>query len=342
MPAGVWFTAPRTAELRAEEVAPPAAGELQVRAIRSMVSPGSEMNLYRGEGNLPGLYSTTAVGQLPFPIKFGYEIVGEVRAVGSGVSGWQVGDLAFCAHPHQDFFNLPADGQAAMPLPTRTDPRTAVFSALFRTSLNSLLDTPVRPGDRVAVSGLGLVGLFCAYLARSAASRLVVIDPLPERRRSADWVRADAVVDPAEAGTAIHELTDGRGVDLFIEASGNPRALQLGLETTGAGGSINATAWYGTRRAELQLSPEFHLRRQRILSSQIRGLAEGQHAGWDNQRALAYAIEEVEKIGPGRLITHELPFEQAPDAYRLIDRTPELTLGVHLTYAPGADPPRGS
>ncbi len=43
-----------------------------MRAITSLVSAGSEMNLYRGEGNLPDLLLPTARGTLPFPIKFAY------------------------------------------------------------------------------------------------------------------------------------------------------------------------------------------------------------------------------------------------------------------------------
>src|SRR3546814_12834455 len=61
----------------------PGAGEIRVRAIHSMVSPGSEMNVYRGEGNLPSVPLPTMAGTLPFPIKFGYQVVGRVEAARS-------------------------------------------------------------------------------------------------------------------------------------------------------------------------------------------------------------------------------------------------------------------
>lgn len=48
----MWFEAPRTAALREEQVPPPGPYEVQVRAIHSLVSAGSVLNLYRGEGNL--------------------------------------------------------------------------------------------------------------------------------------------------------------------------------------------------------------------------------------------------------------------------------------------------
>lgn len=329
MPKAIWFTAPRTAELREERIGPPGPNEVQVTALCSLISPGSEMNLFRGEGNLPGLLLPTAAGTLPYPVKFAYQTVGEITEVPPG-SDWAVGERVFCKHPHQDRFNIATDRGVLERLDTDIDPRRAVFAAMFRTSLTALLDAPVRTGDCVAVTGLGLIGVFCAYLARKNAARLVLIDPAEQRRARASWIGADAVVSPDDAAAAIDELTDGRGVDLFIETSGAPPALQQALRTTGTGGTINVVSWYGTRKVELMLSPEFHLRRQRVLSSHISALDSGAHPGWNAARALGATLEYLAQLDLNDLMTHEIPFDRAPDAYALIDAKPAETMGVLL------------
>ncbi|MFD6059475.1 zinc-binding dehydrogenase [Rhodococcus wratislaviensis] len=331
MPKAIWFTEARTAELREEQVGPPQANEVQVTALCSLVSPGSELNLYRGDGNLPDLLLPTAAGTLPFPVKFAYQTVGEITEVPPG-SNWTVGERVFCKHPHQDLFNIATDSGMVERIDPDMDPRSAVFTAMFRTALIALLDAPARTGDCVAVAGLGLIGAFCAYLARKNASQLVVIDPLAGRRERASWIGADAVVAPDDAAATIDELTHGRGVDLFIESSGAPSALQLGLQTTGVGGTIDVVSWYGTRKVELLLSPEFHLRRHRLLSSHVSGLDSGAHAGWSSARALEVSLQHLTQLNLSDLITHEIPFDRAPEAYALIDANPADTMGVLLVH----------
>ncbi|MDQ3794857.1 MAG: zinc-binding alcohol dehydrogenase, partial [Actinomycetota bacterium] len=99
----LWFTAPRTAELRPEMVPPPAPGEVRVRASASAVSHGTEMLVYRGEvpPNLP-LDLPTLAGSFSFPIKYGYATVGNVLDVGADVENLFPEDPVFVHHPHQD------------------------------------------------------------------------------------------------------------------------------------------------------------------------------------------------------------------------------------------------
>jgi threonine dehydrogenase-like Zn-dependent dehydrogenase len=289
------------------------------------------MNLYRGEGNLPDLLLPTAEGTFPFPVKFAYQTVGEIVEVGSH-SPWKVGDRVFCQHPHQDLFNItPAPGIVTR-IPGGFDPQLAVFGGQFTVAVNSLLDAPARVGDYVAVSGLGLIGTFCAYLARKNAFRLVLIDPAVRRRERAGWIGADAVVGPDDARTVIDELTGNRGVDLFIEASGAPPALQLALQTTMHGGTIDVTSWYGTRSVELLLSPEFHLRHHRVHSSHVGAIGTGVYPGRDRKRAFESALEYLKHIDRNVLKTHEFPFAEAPRAYELVDTAPDDMLGVILIH----------
>jgi 2-desacetyl-2-hydroxyethyl bacteriochlorophyllide A dehydrogenase len=339
----LWFTGPRRAELIDEEVRPPGPGEVRVRGTASLVSAGTEMIQYRGEAasrlesDLP-----TSAGRHPFPIKFAYQIVGVVEEAGVGAD-FEVGDRVFAYHPHQDTFTMHAGASSGSILapygrrllfrvPESLDTDRAVFANLYSVALTCLLDVPVRVGDCVVVSGLGVVGSFCAHMARANAERLVLVDPLPHRRERASWVGADAVVDTVDAAAAIAEASDGRGADVYIEASGAPAALQAAIEGTGREGTVAVVSYYGNKPVPLTLAPDFHLRRLRIVSSQNATVGSGLQPRWDTERRMGVAMSRLERIDVSGLITHRLPFERAQDAYRLLDESPGDALGIVLDY----------
>jgi len=326
----LWFPEARRAELREEPVESPGVDELLIRAICSLVSAGSELNVYRGEAvSTEEIGLPTTRGEFPFPIKFGYQVVGRVESAGTD-TGHAQGDVVFCQHPHQDRFVIPAS--LTYPVPAGLKPETAALANLCNVALNCHLDVPVRFGDCCAVSGLGVIGTLVAQLARRTAGALVLIDPLPERRALAAAVGADAVVPPEDAVEAIEGVSDGRGADVFIEASGAPAALQVALRGTGVEGTIAVISYYANRSASLVLSPEFHLRRQRIVSSMVRIVGSGLQPRWDKNRRMATAMSLVAELGAEALVTHRLPFSNAPAAYELIANRPAETLGVLLEY----------
>ena len=338
----VWFTAPRTAELRDELVPNPRPDEIVVSTHVSLVSAGTEMNHYRGDTADPSeIALPTAAGTFPFPIKFAYQVVGTVDQAGKS-AGYRAGDAVFVYHPHQERFcvstsargrgDLVEGASLVFRLPEEIKSDQAAFANLFCVAYNSLLDVPVRIGDVVVVFGLGVIGSFAAHLARATAGRLVLVDPLPERRRRADWISADAVVHPDDAHAIVNELSSGRGADHVIEASGAPSALQQAVEVTGQEGTIVVISYYGGRPVTLRLAPEFHLRRQRIVSSMVGMIGSGLQPRWSAERRMALALERLAELDVGSLITHRIPFVRAPEAYRIIDEHPEDSLAVLLTY----------
>lgn len=325
----LWFEDRRVAALRQEEARPPGPGEIRVRAIHSMVSQGSEMNLYRGEANIPGDLLPTAVGTMPFPIKFGYQVVGRVESAGEN-TGFSAGDLVFASHPHQDVFTMPA--RFGVKLPPNVDTLRAGFTGMATLGLHTLLEAPVRLGECVALSGLGVVGSLTAHMVRKTAGRLILVDPVPERRAAAAWIGADAVVHPSEVADAVKKLSNGRGVDMFIETSGAPAALQTAISNTGDRGWIVVSAWYGTRPVTLSLSPEFHLKALNIKSVFTLSAGGDVIARWNHARRFATALEIVTQIDPTNLVARRIPFERAPEAYELIAENPAQAPAVILDY----------
>lgn len=328
----VWFEGPRQAALRQMDVPKPDARQVTIRAMYSLVSAGSEMNFYRGETALDDLLMPTTRGTLPFPISFGYQTVGVVEAAGAE-SGFVPGEVVLARHPHQSRFTVRPEDALLVRVPAGYDPLKAVFATLFSVALQTLLIVPVRPGDCVVVSGLGLVGTFTAFLARKTAARLIVVDPDPSRRARASWLGADFAVAPGDLDAAVNEATAGRGVDVFVESSGAPPAMQAAIRSTGMQGTIAVSAWYGTRPVTMLLSPEFHLRSQRMISCVVRNLPGDLASRWSHQRRAATSLELLSAIDVRHLVSHRFDFASAPEAYQLIDSGPGEVLGVVLVHS---------
>jgi 2-desacetyl-2-hydroxyethyl bacteriochlorophyllide A dehydrogenase len=330
----LWFAAPGRTELRSERVGQPGPAEISVRAITSLVSSGTEMNVYRGQaGSAAAVALPMTRGTYPFPLKFGYQVVGEVMEAGEE-SGFAVGDRVFASHPHQERFVIGADPGLVRRVPANVSPEQAAFTNLFTVAYTALLDTPVRIGDVVVVSGLGVIGTFVGHLCRETAAKVILVDPIPRRRERAAWLGADAVVSPEDAPAAVAELSRGRGSDLWFEASGAPAALQSAIDNTGQEGTITVLSFYGDRPVTLQLGQQFHFRRQRIVSSQVSSVGSALQPRWDKARRYENAARRLASLDVERLVSHRLAFPKASDAYRLIDEHGGETLAVMLDYAP--------
>lgn len=326
----LWFTAARTASVLDETVPPPGPRQVSVRSIVSLVSSGTELLIYRGEG-AGELGLETCEGSFDFPVKYAYQVVGEVTAAGPG-SSYSHGDIVFARHPHQSYFTMNSESVLLVKVPDGMDPDRAAFMNLMAVALTTQLDVPVRFGDCVVVYGQGTVGSFAAQLARRTAGQLIVVDPVAKRRELALSWGADLAVTPEDAPAAIEQASQGRGADIAIEASGTAPALQAAIEATGQEGTIVAVSFYGTKVIPLVLAPEFHYRRQRIISSQVSSLGSGLEPRWNWQRRDQAAFGILAQDWLVTPVTHRLPFAQAPEAYRLLDAHPDQAIGVLLNY----------
>lgn len=329
---GLWFAAKQHAELRSEAVRPPGPHEVCVRASVSLISAGTEILIYRGEApEGDGLGLETCEGSFSFPVKYGYQVVGEVVAAGEQ-AGYLPGDRVFARHPHQELFTIGTDEWLLTRVPDGLRSDRAVFVNLLEVALNCLLDVPARIGDCVAVYGQGVVGSLAAQLARRTAGTLIVVDPISDRREMALAFGADSAVHPRDAPAVIDELSASRGADISIEASGTPAALQAAIDSTGPEGTVAVLSFFGTRGVPLILAPTFHYRRQRIVSSQVSSVGSGLQPRWSFERRNAAAFSLLSKPWLMTPVSHTMPFEQAPEAYRILDETPEKAMGILLAY----------
>jgi 2-desacetyl-2-hydroxyethyl bacteriochlorophyllide A dehydrogenase len=336
----IYFTAPGEVELREETLPAPSPDQVLVQAIASAISPGSELLIYRGQFP-PDLVVDESIpalgGQFAFPLKYGYSAVGRVIQVGENVPGTWLDQVVFAFHPHQShFLAAPA---ALIPLPAGFSAEEALFLPNMETAVSFLLDGRPLIGEQVAVFGQGIVGLLTtALLARLPLASLVTLDKYPMRREASLKIGADASLDPASPDALdrlrarLQEDRPYPGADLVYELSGAPAALDQAIATAGFHGRVVIGSWYGTKPAALHLGGRFHRSRIRLIGSQVSTIAPSLRGRWDTARRLGAAWDMIRAVGPMQFITHRVPIEDAARAYELLDRQPDRSIQVVLTY----------
>lgn len=334
----LYFTGPREVEVRSCDPSEPDEGEVQVRAECSMVSPGTELLVYRGEvpsevaadGELDSLS-----GSLSYPLQYGYSVVGRVTATGRGVDSTWEDRRVFAFHPHESRFCVPVSDVQAVPEDCPSE--AAAFLPNVETAINFLHDGAPVVGERVAVFGQGVVGLLTtALLAECPVAGLATVDRHASRRERSAALGADVTF---EAGDDVGERIRGwagddetEGADLSYELSGSPDGLDAAIDATGYDGRVVVGSWYGTKPAELSLGGRFHRSRVSIESSQVSTIDPERRGRWTKERRLDVAWRRLREIRPERFVTHEFDLGDAEEAYRTLDERPGSALGVLFTY----------
>lgn len=331
----VYFTAPKSIEIR-EDLAPdPLTGEALVQTLVSAISPGTESLVY--QGLFPDeLALDESIASLPgrfdYPLKYGYSAVGRVIDLGPGVDPVWLGRLVFAFNPHESHFI--ASTASLIPLPDGMDPEMAVFLSNMETAVNFIMDGKPGVGERVVVLGQGIVGLLTsALLAQFPLERLVTLDRYPLRRKASLDLGVQASLDPTEPQTQA-QLQDllADGADLCYELSGTPAALDQAIALTGFYGRVIIGSWYGQKRASLDLGGRFHRSRIRLISSQVSSLSPDLTGRWSKARRFSVAWEMLRRVQPARWITHRFALQDAAQAYELLDQHPERAIQVVFTY----------
>ncbi|MGE0718467.1 MAG: zinc-binding alcohol dehydrogenase [Alphaproteobacteria bacterium] len=278
--------------------------DVRVRTAWSGISRGTEALVFRG-GVPPAEHARMRCpwqsGDFPFPVKYGYAAVGVVEEGPEGVCGRTV----FCLHPHQDRFVVPA--AAVVPVPGDVPSRRAVLAANVETAVNALWDSPVLPGQRVAVIGAGVVGAAVARLAAGVpGTDVTLVDRDPAKAALAAAIGV-GFAPPAEAPV---------DCDAVFEATGAPEALATAVAAAGDEAVVTVLSWYGDRAASLPLGGAFHSRRLVLRSSQVGRVAPTQRPRWTHARRLGLALRLLADPVFDHLLGEETEFAALPDAMR--------------------------
>jgi threonine dehydrogenase-like Zn-dependent dehydrogenase len=188
---------------------------VRIRAEFASPKHGSSLVTYRGTERVLRLTYDREWGCLlpiedeamrAFPRRLGNMAVGVVTEVGAAVTRFRPGDRVFGHLPIRETYTV--HESRVDPLPEGLAPEVAVCLDPAVMAL-AVRDAGIKLGDRVAVFGLGAIGLLAVQLARlGGADQVMAVDPLPLRRDLARRFGADHVLEPGDdTGLAIRALT---------------------------------------------------------------------------------------------------------------------------------------
>ncbi len=326
------FTKPRTVVIEDAPIPTPGPGKVLVKVNVSGISAGTELSYFRGAPHL-----RLAKDEYTYPILPGYEAVGVVQSCGEGVTHVQPEDRVVCFGYHAEYVQV--DAEYCAPLPENLPDDSATLAVLSVTSMHAVRRASIEYGDRVAIVGLGVVGILAAKQAKLAgASQVIGIDINPWRCSKGLELGLDRVINPGEAPAAeeILSATDGIGADVVIEAAGVPQSFDDVLLYVRDRGRI-VILGYHTSPVQFTPGEEFYYKELMILATRAVGPQPGlpaPYVRWTGDRSLKLAVELLssKRVQVEGMITHRFPYHEAQNAYDLIDQNKDNFLQILLDW----------
>lgn len=252
LPKEIVLVSPKNIIFREYDEPPLGPPQIRLKSCLSAEKHGTTLALYRG------LVHTT------FPRHLGNMTVGVVTEVGDAVKRFKVGDRVYGYLPIRETHTV-SENRVHLALDELSDEELVCIDPAV-VALMAVREGNVKVGEKVAVFGLGAIGLMCIQMAKISGSILVIgVEPIEKRRKLAERYGADILLDPNkewDVGSKIRELTDKEGVDISIEASGSYRALHQAIKATRYGGIIVPVSWHHGEAKGLNLGEEWHYNRQ--------------------------------------------------------------------------------
>ena len=337
----VTFQAPGRVELEERPDPEPVAPDDAVVRVEASGICGSDLHIYHGRVEIePGF-------------TIGHEYVGTVVAAGDAVTRVAVGDRVLgtfhsacgsCFFCRRGAFQkcdearvfghgatlgslqgtqaeqvlVPRANMTLRRVPDGLSDDAALFAGdVMGTGYHAVVAAGLQPGDACAVVGLGPVGLCAAMAARAAgASRVLAIDQVPARLDAARALGAEPVhLTEDDPRAATKKATDGRGVDVAVDAVGAPPALDLACRLARKAGTVSVVGVYA-ERLELHMGVVW-IKSLRLVTG---------HANVIGHLDSVLALMSAGRLDPTPLVTHHMDLDEAPDAYAAYDRREALKI----------------
>jgi L-iditol 2-dehydrogenase len=263
------------------------------------------------------------------PMVLGHEYTGVVRDVGRGVSRRLIGRAVACEPSYgcgecadckqgrvsqcsrctrvggfAERVALPASCLHA--LPRGLDPVTAAMTEPAACCLSGLEMFRMPRDATVLVIGGGIMGLLTMVLARRrGAKRLILSDPIAERRAMAKRLGASVVVDPTRENLRerVQALTRGGGADVVCEAVGKPELVEEALALVRPAGIVQLVG-VNPKGSRLALDLwDVHFREVRI------------HGAFGRGGAFRRALRLMPGLGARPLVTARFPLDRIEEAF---------------------------
>ncbi|MEA2764820.1 MAG: alcohol dehydrogenase [Gemmatimonadaceae bacterium] len=244
---------------------------------------------------------------------------------GKAIGGWKLGNtIDGC---QAEYVRIPdAMANLALVPDNLTDEQVLMCPDIMSTGFGGAESAHVRIGDVVAVFAQGPIGLCATAGARlKGASRIFTIESVASRAEISRKLGAEVVIDfeKEDVVATIMKLTNGRGVDVAIEALGSQSTFELGLKVLRPGGVLSSLGVYS---GKLTMPLEaFHagLGDIEIVSTLCPG-------GKERMRRLMSVVGSG-AIDLRPLVTHRFKLDQIEEAYELFGHQRDGVLKVAIT-----------
>jgi threonine dehydrogenase-like Zn-dependent dehydrogenase len=295
--------------------------QVWVKTVVSAFKIGTDRGNFEGAEYVPGAPT--------YPRGVGDSNLGVVQKVGSAVTHLRPGARVVAVENHQSDYIATAD-QGLIEVPEGVADDDAVFANLYGLSAHCYHKAWFRPGETVAVVGLGTLGLGCVALGPAFGARVIGVGNSDLRNEWASKVGAHETVlynDPHLA-ERIAGFTEQRGIDLVILTANPWPAYQTAVEICRIDGRVAIVSLLGRGETGLDFNPlklEWFYNKGISLIAVSRGDAslyppavDGELAnGAQRHRRHVLQLMADGLVKPSTLVTHRLPYSELVTAYQM-------------------------
>ena len=290
-----------------------------------------------GEG-LDGLYHVgqrVIVGAIT-PCGQCFYCLNDARAqCGGPLGGWRFGNTIDGAWA--EYLLVPEARANLAPIPAGlTDEDVLMCPDIFSTGLSGAESGNVKVGDAVAVFAQGPIGLCATVGARLRGASLIIgVDSLSDRLEVSRRLGANVTlnINDGDPVAEIKRITDGRGVDVAIEALGRQETFENCLRAIRPGGTVSSLGVYSGKLVAPYESIYAGLGDQKIVTTLCPG-------GKERMRRLMAMIAS-RRVDLSPLITHRFSLDAIHDAFELFSQQRDSVLKVALFPVPAGHPNPG-
>ena len=320
------------------------AGHVRIKSIFGAPKHGTEMAVYKDDPYAEIYYDEEthifkkkekreiAAGKMGL----GNMWVGNIVEIGESVSDFEIGERV------AGFGNLRTTHtrrvQDILKMPASMTWQEAVCFDPLQFALGGIRDGHVRMGDKVLISGLGAIGLMVAQAAKLAgASFVAVSDPIKKRRDVALANGADIAFDPKseDIGLILRDKTNGIGVDVVLETSGNYMAIEQGLRALAYGGTLAIVGWLKECKYPIHLGREGHFNQQKLVFSRACSEPNNDYPRWSFDRICKESWQMLCKgmFKCENIVNPIVTFEECDKGYlHYIVEHPEESIKMGVTF----------
>lgn len=241
------------------------------------------------------------------------------------IGGWRFGNtIDGC---QAEYVVVPDAMGNLAPVPdTLTDEQVLMCPDIMSTGFGGAERGGIKIGDMVAIFAQGPIGLCATAGAKLlGASTIIAVDRLPERLEMARRLGADHVVDFSRVNPVeeILRLTDGRGVDVAIEALGTQATFEACLRVLRPGGALSSLGVYSSDLSIPLDALAAGLGDHTIVTTLCPG-------GKERMRRLMAVIESG-RVDLGAMVTHRFKLDDIEAAYDLFANQRDGVFKVAIT-----------